>query len=200
MPAASGTRRGRRRASFRDARDAKARRGLAGGPLRLTFSRHDWAFEGDGGDRVEGRGYTLLDGDRSLAWASPRLGEAGVEVVKVAGTSYRLNELQDPGFAPGSPLLLRPEPANPHDPSAIGVWNAAASAQAGYVPRDRAAELAARPTLEELEALALWEWRSADGRRHGLRILLAPPGLLTERPAVLARREPGSDEAPLGPS
>jgi hypothetical protein len=168
--------------SFRDAEAAKARRGLAGGPLRLSFERHDWGFSGEAGDPVEGRGYTLRDGERSLAWTSPRLVEAGVEVVKVAGTSYRLEELQDPGFAPGSRLLLRPEPENPHDPNAVGVWNAAASAQAGFVPRERAAAVAARLAAERLEALALWEWRSADGRRFGLRILVAPAEVLAERP------------------
>jgi hypothetical protein len=173
--------------SFRDARDAKAGRGLLGGPLRLSFERHDWGFAGEAGDPVEGRGYTLREGERSLAWTSPRLADAGVEVVKVAGTSYRLEELQDPGFAPGSRLSLRPEPDNPHDPNAIGVWNAEESSQAGYVPREAAAELAPRLAAEELEALALWEWRSPDGRRYGLRILVAPPASLVERPRPLAR-------------
>ena len=113
-------------------------RRAAGIPLRLTFERHDWGFAGEAGDAVEGRGYTLRDGERSLSWTSPRLAEAGVVVVKVAGTSYRLDELQDPDFAPGSTLVLRPEPENPHDPNAVGVWTADGTAQAGYVPRDSA--------------------------------------------------------------
>jgi HIRAN domain len=185
--------------SFRDAREAKARRGLGAGPLRLAFERHDWGFSGEAGDAVEGRGYTLRDGERSLSWSSPRLAGAGLAVVKVAGTSFRLDDLQDPGLAPGSPLLLRPEPGNPHDPNAIAVWNAEGTAQAGYVPRELAAGLAARLESEQLEALALWEWRGADGRRFGLRILIAPPGALAERPPQLARRQPRTDEAPLGP-
>jgi hypothetical protein len=168
--------------SFGAARDAKARRRA---PLRLTFERQDWRFEGGAGDPVEGRGYTVRDGDRPLAWESPRLAEAGVEIMKVAGTSYRAEELQDPGFAPGSPLVLRAEPDNPHDPNAVAVWDEAGTAQAGYVSRDRAAGVAGR--LGELDALALWEWRGADGRRFGLRILLAPPELLAVRPPRLAR-------------
>lgn len=184
--------------SFRDARAAKARRGLAGGPLRLGFERHDWGFAGETGDPVEGRGYTLRDGEHSLAWTSPRLAEAGIQVVKVAGTSYRLDELQDPGFAPGSTLLLRPEPDNPHDLNAVGVWNADGSAQAGYVPRDRARQIGARLASEKLEAVALWEWRSPDGRRYGLRILVAPPECLAERPRPLARGQAGPDEPALG--
>ncbi|HEX2504714.1 MAG TPA: HIRAN domain-containing protein [Gaiellaceae bacterium] len=179
--------------SFRQARDAKARRG--GGALRLSFERHDWGFADEAGEAVEGRGYALRDGERSLAWTSPRLAERGVEVLKVAGTSHRLQELQDRGFLPGSSVVLRPEPDNPHDPNAVGVWNEAGTVQAGYVPRELAAAVAAR--LGEVEALALWEWRSADGRRFGLRILVAPPDLLAERPPRLARDEPRADEPSL---
>jgi hypothetical protein len=173
--------------SFRDAFEAKARRGLAGGPVRLSFERRDWQAESASGAQLEGRGFLLLDGERSLPWTSPRLIGAGVEVLKVAGTSYRLDELQDPGFEPGSSLLLRPEPDNPHDSNAIGVWNATGTAQAGFVPRDRAAELAGRLGAESREVLALWEWRDAEGRRCGLRILVAPPDALAKRPSPLLR-------------
>jgi hypothetical protein len=179
--------------SFRQARDAKARR--SGGALRLSFERNEWGFSGEAGDPVEGRGYSVRDGGRALAWSSPRLADAGVVVVKVAGASYRLDDLQDAGFAPGSRIALRAEPENPHDPNAVGVWNEAGTAQAGYVPRELAAAVAAR--LGEVEALALWEWRSADGRRFGLRILVAPPERLAERPPRLARDEPRADEPPL---
>jgi HIRAN domain len=170
--------------SFDAARKAKARSGI---PLRLSFERHDWGFSGEAGDPVEGRGYTLRDGERSLAWTSTRLAEAGVDVVKVAGTSYRLEELQDLGFAPGSPLLLRPEPDNPHDPNAVSVWNAAGTAQAGYVPRDRAEAIARRLSTEQLEVFVLWEWRDLDGRRWGLRLIAAPAAALAERPPPLTR-------------
>lgn len=169
--------------SFQQARDVKTRRGL---PLHLTFERHDWSFAGEVGEAVEGRGYTLREGGRSLSWTSPRLAQAGVVVVKVAGTSYRLDELQDPAFAPGSVIKLRPEPENPHDPNAVGVWSANGAAQAGYVPRDSAGQLKELLGREELVSLALWEWRSADGRRYGLRILVAPPETLAERPAVIS--------------
>jgi HIRAN domain-containing protein len=171
--------------SFRDAFEAKARRGLADGPVRLSFERRDWQAETEGGTPLDGRGFVLVDGGRSLAWTSPRLAESRVEVLKVAGTSYRLDELQDPGFTPGSTLLLRREPDNPHDSNAIGVWNAVGSAQAGFVPRERAAELVRRLTSEPLEAFALWEWRDLEGRRCGLRILVAPAEALAERPRPL---------------
>ena len=104
-------------------------------------------------------------------------------MIRVAGTSYRLDALQDSGFAPGSPLVLRAEPENPHDPNAVGVWEAGAGAQAGYVPREQAADLA--PRLAGLEAYALWEWRDEDDRRCGLRILVAPRDSLSELPRPL---------------
>jgi HIRAN domain len=90
-------------------------------------------------------------------------------VVKVAGVSYRLDELQDDAFAPGRRLELAPEPDNEHDPNAIAIWDAERRVQAGYVPAEVARELDAR----EWQAVSLLEFRE-DGRRAGLRVLLAP--------------------------
>jgi len=162
--------------SFESARRARERRQ---GPLRLGFERRDWTTESESGGRLDGRGYVLLDGERSISRSDPRLAGKGIEVVAVAGTSYRAGELQDDGFLPGSPLALRAEPDNPHDPNAVGVWNASERSQAGYVPRDRAAALASR--VDELEAYALWEWRDPAGSRAGLRILVAPRGTVSGR-------------------
>ena len=92
-----------------------------------------------------------------------------IRVTRVAGTSFRLDELQDDGFAPGSRLALVPEPDNEHDPNAIAVWDAERRVQAGYVPADLARELDA----ESWQAVSLLEFFE-DGRRIGLRILLAP--------------------------
>jgi len=92
-----------------------------------------------------------------------------IRVTRVAGTSFRLDELQDDGFAPGSRLALVPEPDNEHDPNAIAVWDAERRVQAGYVPADLARELDA----ESWQAVSLLEFFE-DGRRVGLRILLAP--------------------------
>jgi HIRAN domain len=92
-----------------------------------------------------------------------------IRVIAVAGVSYRLDALQDGAFAPGKRLTLRPEPANEHDPHAIGIWDEAARLQAGYVPAEIARELDA----DEWQAVSLWEFRD-DGGRAGLRVLLAP--------------------------
>ena len=92
-----------------------------------------------------------------------------IRVVKVAGVSYRLDELQAEGFAPGRRLTLVAEPDNEHDPNAIAVWDAERRGQIGYVPAEAARDLRA----DEWQAVSLLEFR-ADGRRAGLRVLLAP--------------------------
>jgi hypothetical protein len=97
-------------------------------------------------------------------------------VVPVAGASYRLDELQDDAFAPGCRLALVREPDNPHDPNAVAIWDGERRLQAGYVP----AELAPSLSGDE-QAVALWEFRE-DGRRVGLRVLIAPRDAWVGRP------------------
>ena len=132
--------------------------------LRLWLER--------GGDD-EGRGYFLRDAEtgEAVRWNDPRL-----RVVKVAGASYRADALQDDAFAPGSRLALVPEPANPHDSHAVAVWDAERRLQAGYVPAEVAPELRG-----DEQAVSLWEFRE-QGRRIGLRVLLAPPDAWIQRP------------------
>jgi HIRAN domain len=113
-----------------------------------------------------GDGFRLRDAatERLVRGDDPR-----VRVVKVAGVSYRPDALQDDSFAPGRRLALVPEPDNEHDPNAIAVWDADRRVQAGYVPADVARGLRA----EEWQAVSLWEFVE-DGKRGGLRVLLAP--------------------------
>jgi hypothetical protein len=110
-------------------------------------------------------GYWLRDAatGEAVRWSDPR-----VHVVKVAGSSYRGDALQDASFAPGRRLALVPEPENPHDPHAVGIWDADRRLQAGYVPAEIAPELRG-----DEQAVSLWEFRE-EGRRVGLRVLLAP--------------------------
>jgi hypothetical protein len=113
-----------------------------------------------------GNGFRLRDAatEEPLRHEDPR-----VHVVKVAGVSYRLDALQDDAFAPGRPLALVAEPDNEHDPNAVGIWDSDRRVQAGYVPAELARELAAN----EWQAVSLWEFFE-DGKRLGLRVLLAP--------------------------
>jgi len=109
-----------------------------------------------------GAGYHLRDaatGER-VAWDDPR-----IRVVPVAGVSFRPEAVADGSFDPGERLALVAEPQNEHDPNAVGVWNAARTLQAGYVPREVAAELDGSE-----QAVSLWR------AGEGLRILIAPRG------------------------
>ena len=119
-------------------------------------------------------GYWLRDAStgEAVRWSDERL-----RVVKLAGASYRLDELQDEAFAPGRRLALVREPENEHDPNAVAVWDADRRAQAGYVPAGVAPELAG-----DEQAVSLWEFRDDDGRRVGLRVLLAPADAWIQEP------------------
>jgi hypothetical protein len=113
-----------------------------------------------------GAGYRLRDAgtEQVVREDDPR-----IHVVPVAGISYRLDDVQADGFAPGRRLVLLPEPDNEHDPNAIAIWDEDRRVQAGYVPADLARTLRA----EEWQAVSLREF-SDEGRRGGLRVLLAP--------------------------
>jgi HIRAN domain len=113
-----------------------------------------------------GTGYRLRDAatEQLVREDDPR-----IHVVPVAGVSYRLEEVQADGFAPGRRLALVAEAENEHDPNAIAIWDADRRVQAGYVP----AELARTLNVDEWQAVSLREF-AEEGRRGGLRVLLAP--------------------------
>jgi hypothetical protein len=116
----------------------------------------------------KGAGYRLRDaatGER-VAWEDLR-----IRVVPVAGVSFRPEAVADPSFDPGKRLALVPEPENEHDPNAVAVWNAERTLQAGYVPRETAAELDGGE-----QAVSLWR------AGEGLRVLLVPRGSWVGKP------------------
>jgi hypothetical protein len=100
-----------------------------------------------------------------------------LRVVKLAGSSYRLDALQDDAFAPGRRLALVREPENEHDPNAVAIWDEERRLQAGYVPAEAAPELRG-----DEQALSLWEFRDDERRRIGLRVLLAPADAWIQEP------------------
>jgi hypothetical protein len=145
-----------------------------------SSSASESAGGADGADRLRlwlergASGYWLRDaatGD-ALRWDDPRL-----RVVKLAGASYREDALQDEAFSPGRRLALVREPENEHDPNAVGIWDAAHRIQAGYVPAEIAPELRG-----DEQAVSLWEFRDIDGRRVGLRVLIAPADAWIQEP------------------
>jgi hypothetical protein len=108
-------------------------------------------------------GYWLRDAatGEAVRWNDERL-----RVVKLAGASYRLDELQDDAFAPGRRLVLVPEPENEHDPNAVAIFDAG------------------RKLHGDEQAISLWEFRGDDGRRIGLRVLIAPADAWIQEPRV----------------
>jgi hypothetical protein len=107
-----------------------------------------------------GAGYQLRDAatGEPVRWEDPRL-----RVVPVAGVTFRPGNVDDPSFDPGRRLALVREPENEHDPNAVAIWNEERTLQAGYVPRETAAELAG-----DEQAVSLWR---VEG---GLRVLIVP--------------------------
>jgi hypothetical protein len=105
-------------------------------------------------------GYHLRDAatGEPLRWEDPRL-----RVVAVAGVTFRPGNVEDATLDPGRRLALVPEPENEHDPNAVAIWNQERTLQAGYVPREAAAELAG-----DEQAVSLWR---VEG---GLRVLVVP--------------------------
>jgi HIRAN domain len=116
-----------------------------------------------------GAGYHLRDAatGEAVTWDDPR-----VRVVSVAGVSFRADAVTDGSFDPGARLALVPEPDNEHDPNAVAIWNEERTLQAGYVPREVAAELAG-------DELAVSLWRAGEA---GLRVLVVPAGSWVGRP------------------
>ena len=106
-------------------------------------------------------GYYLRDAatGEAVRWSDSRL-----RVVPVAGVTFRPGNVDDASFDPGRRLALVREPENEYDPNAVAIWNEERTLQAGYVPRDDAAELRG-----DEQAVSLWR---VEG---GLRVLIVPP-------------------------
>jgi hypothetical protein len=139
-------------------------------------------YELDGQDRQQLRGQGLKFRDRTFGTTirddDPRLRDAGIYVTTVAGVRRRLRELQCDRFAPIQIVTLRREPDNPYDPDAVAVFDRKGRTAIGYVPFSDAPAIAALlDSGTKLEARCFWEWRSGDGLRRAIGIVIAPKGL-----------------------
>jgi hypothetical protein len=94
----------------------------------------------------EWRGYVPLDRRRDLL-------DRHAFVTWVAGITHYPAAVDLPDFAPGSEVVLRPEPDNQFDPSAVGVWNACGTVQVGHLP-----------------AVIVHDLPRIPGERHGLMV------------------------------
>jgi hypothetical protein len=89
-------------------------------------------------------GYAALDdGGRFLRSGKHAVGGGECLAFNLAGTSHRREAVQNSSFAPGSAVLLRPEPSNPHDANAVRIWGRSGTIKAGFVPWALSAKVAA---------------------------------------------------------
>ena len=146
-------------------------------PLQVDVVAEERYWYPDDGGIVWVAGYALVDADgRFLGRDAPQLRERGLLMCGVAGARQHHGEvLATSELAPGRPLVLRRDPANPHDANAIAV-DTPSGAQAGWVPREVAEELA--PPLDAGEpwsAVVLREYRASPrDPRTAVTMLLAP--------------------------
>ena len=119
----------------------------------------------DDGGEVWVAGYQLVDA------AGRFLGRgevpAGLLVTHVAGAFHRPDALASALAAPGSALTLRPEPDNPHDPSAVAV-DLSDGTPLGYVPREYTVDVVGWSALVLRE-----QRRSPRDPRTGVTMLLS---------------------------
>jgi len=164
----------------------------------VAVQREERYWYPDDGAIVWVAGYIPVDpaSGRYLARDAPGLTERGLVVAGVAGAArFHDDVLQSDAVSPGAALLLRRDPGNEHDPNAIAVLTAA-GAQAGWVPREVAAELA--PALdagERWSAVALRERRASPrAPRDGLTMLLAPAEAIELRESASRSARAGSPD------
>jgi hypothetical protein len=132
----------------------------------------------DDGGIVWVAGYQLVDPEsgRFLGRDAPELVAAGLRVAAAAGAARHHDAaLQSDAAAPGTPVALRRDAGNPHDPNAIAV-DTQSGEQLGWVPRELAVELA-----RDLDAGTTWtaivlreQRASPRDPRTGVTLLLAP--------------------------
>src|SRR5271166_924931 len=142
----------------------KAAPPVATGSLTVRVVEDTETFEGHDGSKWWSSGYAPVYEDRDGEQHFRRLGEHASDgralYCKVAGSHFYADALQDPRFKTGSPALLRPEPDNPYDPNAVGVWDGSGSVQVGHIPADLSAEVASRiESGEQLVGFVLREIR-----------------------------------------
>ena len=166
-------------------------------PLRLSLDRL-LDSRTPGPDGCFEHGFRLrIPGGPAVERHDPLLPAYGAAVTALIFGSEHEEALQSPDFDPGSPVQLAPEPFDPHEPEAVGVWDAASLRQAGTLPAGPARVMSA--ALEhglESRAVVLAEERSAtDDRREGLQLFVFSralvevelPSEVFERPARPSR-------------
>jgi hypothetical protein len=142
----------------------------------VSFEQRYW-YPDDGGV-VWLAGFQLVDAASGsfIGRGDPLLAERGLRVAGVAGAARHHGEaLASAELAPGTPLELRRDPRNEHDPNAIAVHAPGGGEQVGWVPRELAEEIARELDAgRPWSAIVLREQRASPrDPRTGLTMLLA---------------------------
>jgi hypothetical protein len=158
----------------------QAERGITVSVVEDTHS-----FDGDEGTRWWSNGYAPVhmddDGGFHFAALGERLGDGRAVYCKVAGARHYDAAIADPRITPGITVELRPEPNNPYDSDAVGVWETIDGTQLGHIPADVCCDVSARIRAgEQLEGYVVREIRrdSRSGPRIALHLLVVPAGEL----------------------
>jgi hypothetical protein len=174
----------RLRVASRSQDAAKPARSEAGTSSEITIRvvEDTHTFYGDDASIWWSAGYApVTDGGHFLALADHATSDPRVLYCAVAGAKHRPAALQDARFQPLSEVLLRPEPDNPHDPDAVGVWDKDGTLQVGYVPADLSAKVAAQFRAKQPHGgLIVREIRrgSEAGPRVSLHMIVGPLGAI----------------------
>lgn len=152
--------------------------------VRVVEDTHTYAAD-DGSVWWSG-GYAPVyedeDGEHYFMALGEHLSDGRVLYCKVAGARHYPEALESSMFAPGSATLLRPEPDNPYDADAVGIWDRNGAVQVGHIPADHSPEVASRiHEGEQLVGFVVREIRrgSKSGPRSALHLLVLPAGELS---------------------
>jgi hypothetical protein len=137
-------------------------------------------FEGDEGETIWCGGLAPCTEDGAFLPESEHHSPTHPDVLfcKVAGASHRHDALQAAAFAPGSQIVLRPEPDNAYDKNAVQILDESGELFVGYVPAELSREVADTMRATDVGGQVLREFRrgSEQGERIGLQVLIAPAG------------------------
>jgi len=141
-------------------------------PVRLVPRRGELVFMVDGHDRI-------------VSHTHPSLTKYGIFAGTVRGTNYHKAAARSGDFAPGSPVDLRREPDNEHDPNAVAVSAQGDSRIIGYINKGKAARLA-----KKMDAGTVFSAVAIAGERKGqsggkIAVVAAEPEVLAH---LLRRR------------
>ncbi len=150
-------------------------------PRHLSLNWSEWDKpDAPGEDDSYGRGFHVHDED-DVRWQWREEGmAAGLCVTAAVGPKHTGDAVRQDAFAPGNRLVLVPEPDNPYDSSAIGVWDEEKQTRVGYLPKTVCGKVATQLGRgKRLEAFVLWEWinRSDQGKRTGIKVLITNPDI-----------------------